>query len=135
MAKPSQCCLEYSKQVLFEEDEVKENVASQLNKVDAVEMMELELSYKKEGDLAKTPEGTIIKQPNISASIPQLLECIAELKANGYKVPDYPANPRNAEQEKVKAAYAKVLGSAVNPVLREGVFKLTFFLFCALQNY
>ena len=87
------------------------------------------------GELAKTPEGNIIKLPNISASIPQLLECIAELKANGYKVPDYPANPRNAEEEKIKSAYAKVLGSAVNPVLREGVFKLTFFLFCALQNY
>ena len=118
MARPSQCCLEYSKQVLFEEDEVKENVARQLNKVDAVEMMEL--SYEKEGDLAKTPEGTIIKQPNISASIPELLECIAELKANGYNVPDYPANPRNAEEEKIKAAYAKVLGSAGNPFLREG---------------
>ena len=132
MAKPSQCCLEYSKQVLFEEEAFKEDVARQLNKVDAVEMMH---AYEKEGDLAKTPEGTIIKLPYISASIPQLLECITELKANGYKVPDYPANPRNAEEEKIKAAYAKVLGSAVNPVLREGVFKLTFFLFCALQNY
>jgi len=72
------------------------------------------------GDLAKTPEGNIIKLPNISASIPQLLECIAELQAKGYNVPDYPANPKNAEEEAVKATYAKVLGSAVNPVLREG---------------
>jgi len=72
------------------------------------------------GELAKTPEGNIIKLPNISASIPQLLECIAELQAKGYNVPDYPANPKNAEEEKIKATYAKVLGSAVNPVLREG---------------
>ena len=121
MVKPSQCCLEYSKQVLFEEDEVKENVAWQLNKVDAVEMMEL--SYEKEGDPAKTPEGTIIKQPNISASLPQLLECIAELKANGYNVPDYPANPKNAEEEKIKAAYPKVFGAVC-----EGMCKITFFI-------
>ena len=73
------------------------------------------------GELAKTPEGNIIKLPNISASIPQLLECIAELQAKGYNVPDYPANPQNAEEEAIKATYAKVLGSAVNPVLREGV--------------
>ena len=53
----------------------------------------------------------------------QLLECIAELQANGYNVPDYPANPRNGKEEKIKAAYAKVLGSTVNPVLCEGVFK------------
>jgi len=72
------------------------------------------------GELAKTPEGNIIKLPNISASIPQLLECIAELQAKGYNVPDYPANPKNAEEEAIKATYAKVLGSAVNPVLREG---------------
>merc|ERR1712241_1549213 len=72
------------------------------------------------GELAKTPEGNIIKLPNISASIPQLLECIAELQAKGYDVPDYPANPKNAEEEAIKAVYAKVLGSAVNPVLREG---------------
>jgi len=72
------------------------------------------------GELAKTPEGNIIKLPNISASIPQLLECIAELQAKGYNVPDYPANPQNAEEEAIKATYAKVLGSAVNPVLREG---------------
>merc|ERR1712038_1313492 len=72
------------------------------------------------GKLAKTPEGNIIKLPNISASIPQLLECIAELQGKGYNVPNYPANPKNAEEEAIKATYAKVLGSAVNPVLREG---------------
>merc|ERR1711936_51452 len=69
---------------------------------------------------AKTPEGNIIKLPNVSASIPQLLECIAELQAKGFNVPDYPANPKNAEEEAIKGVYAKVLGSAVNPVLREG---------------
>merc|ERR1712212_1446377 len=72
------------------------------------------------GELAKTPEGNIIKLPNISASVPQLVECIAELQAKGYKVPDYPANPKNEEEQKIKDTYAKVLGSAVNPVLREG---------------
>ncbi|MEM1109873.1 MAG: NADP-dependent isocitrate dehydrogenase [Planctomycetota bacterium] len=72
------------------------------------------------GELAKTPAANIIKLPNISASIPQLTACIAELQAHGYNVPDYPANPQNADEEAIKAAYAKVLGSAVNPVLREG---------------
>jgi len=72
------------------------------------------------GELAKTPDGNIIKLPNISASIPQLTECIAELQAKGYNVPKYPANPQNAEEEAIKATYSKVLGSAVNPVLREG---------------
>lgn len=72
------------------------------------------------GELAKTPEGNIIKTPNISASIPQLLECIAELQSKGYNVPDYPANPKTPEEEQIKATYSKVLGSAVNPVLREG---------------
>jgi isocitrate dehydrogenase len=72
------------------------------------------------GELAKTPEGNIIKLPNISASIPQLLECIAELQAKGYNVPDYPADPKNDQEKAIKATYAKVLGSAVNPVLREG---------------
>lgn len=72
------------------------------------------------GALAKTPEGNIIKLPNISASVPQLVECIAELQAKGYNVPNYPAIPKNAEEQKIKDTYAKVLGSAVNPVLREG---------------
>ncbi|MEO9852788.1 MAG: NADP-dependent isocitrate dehydrogenase [Reichenbachiella sp.] len=72
------------------------------------------------GDLAKTPEANIIKLPNISASIPQLQAAIKELQAKGYKLPNYPADPKNDEEKKIKAAYAKVLGSAVNPVLREG---------------
>ncbi|UYM15786.1 NADP-dependent isocitrate dehydrogenase [Endozoicomonas euniceicola] len=72
------------------------------------------------GDLAKTPEANIIKLPNISASIPQLNAAIKELQAHGYDVPDYPEEPQNPAQEAIKARYAKVLGSAVNPVLREG---------------
>ncbi len=72
------------------------------------------------GELAKTPEANIIKLPNISASIPQLTATIEELQAHGYAVPDYPANPHNDEEQAIKATYAKVLGSAVNPVLREG---------------
>ena len=72
------------------------------------------------GDLAKTPEANIIKTPNISASIPQLEEAIEELQAKGYDVPNYPAEPKNAEEEEIKKRYAVVLGSAVNPVLREG---------------
>jgi isocitrate dehydrogenase len=72
------------------------------------------------GMMAKSPRANIIKLPNISASIPQLNEAISELQAKGYAIPDYPANPSNEAEEKVKAQYAKVLGSAVNPVLREG---------------
>lgn len=72
------------------------------------------------GDLAKTPEANIIKLPNISASVPQLIACIKELQSQGYKLPDYPAEPKTAEEESIKAAYDKVKGSAVNPVLREG---------------
>jgi isocitrate dehydrogenase len=72
------------------------------------------------GELAKKPEANIIKLPNISASIPQLNAAIKELQQAGYDVPDYHSDPENEEQAKHKAAYAKVLGSAVNPVLREG---------------
>lgn len=72
------------------------------------------------GELAKTPEANIIKLPNISASIPQLTAAIAELQAQGYDIPDYPADPQNEAEAAIKARYAKVLGSAVNPVLREG---------------
>lgn len=72
------------------------------------------------GALATTPEANIIKLPNISASIPQLAETIAELQAKGYAVPNYPADPQNDAEKEIKAKYAKVLGSAVNPVLREG---------------
>ena len=72
------------------------------------------------GQLATTPDANIIKLPNISASIPQLKAAIAELQKAGYNIPNYPDSPANADEEKIKAAYAKVLGSAVNPVLREG---------------
>ena len=72
------------------------------------------------GELCKTAEANVIKLPNISASIPQLAAAIAELKAKGFDLPDYPAEPKNDEEKATQAAYAKVLGSAVNPVLREG---------------
>ncbi len=72
------------------------------------------------GQLAKTPEANIIKLPNISASVPQLNEAIKELQTKGYDIPDFPADPKNEEEAEIKAKYAKVLGSAVNPVLREG---------------
>ncbi|MDH3300588.1 MAG: NADP-dependent isocitrate dehydrogenase [Acidimicrobiia bacterium] len=72
------------------------------------------------GQLALTPEANIIKLPNISASIPQMRAAIAELQAAGYAIPDYPDEPSNDEEKAVKAAYDKVKGSAVNPVLREG---------------
>ncbi|MEL6590009.1 MAG: NADP-dependent isocitrate dehydrogenase [Bacteroidota bacterium] len=72
------------------------------------------------GELAKTPEANIIKLPNISASIPQLKACVAELQGQGYALPDYPEEPQNDEERKVKAIYDTIKGSAVNPVLREG---------------
>ena len=72
------------------------------------------------GELAKTPLANIIKLPNISASIPQLQDAIRELKAQGYDLPDFPEEPRNEAERDVRNRYAKVLGSAVNPVLREG---------------
>jgi len=72
------------------------------------------------GDLAKTPEANIIKLPNVSASIPQLQAAIKELQSHGYALPDFPEVATNAQEEATKARYAKVLGSAVNPVLREG---------------
>ena len=72
------------------------------------------------GQLALKPEANIIKLPNISASIPQLRAAIKELQGKGFAVPDYPENPANDEEKDIKARYARVLGSAVNPVLREG---------------
>jgi len=72
------------------------------------------------GDLAKTPEANIIKLPNISASIPQLRAAIKELQALGYDIPDYPEDAISDAEKSIKLRYAKVLGSAVNPVLREG---------------
>ena len=72
------------------------------------------------GELAKTPAANIVKLPNISASVPQLREAIAELQSHGYDVPDYPAEPADDAERAIQARYAAVLGSAVNPVLREG---------------
>lgn len=72
------------------------------------------------GELAKQPGANIIKLPNISASVPQLNAAIKELQSQGYDIPDYPAEPKNAAEEEIKLRYARVLGSAVNPVLREG---------------
>jgi len=72
------------------------------------------------GKMVKTPEANIIKLPNISASIPQLKAAIAELKEKGYNLPDFPEEPKNSEEEEIKSRYSKCLGSAVNPVLREG---------------
>ncbi len=72
------------------------------------------------GELAKQPEANIIKLPNISASVPQLEEAIAELQQQGYAVPNYPSEPKNEEENVIQKKYSKVLGSAVNPVLREG---------------
>ena len=72
------------------------------------------------GELAKKPEANIIKLPNISASIPQLTDAIEELQAKGYKIPDYPSEPKNDSEKEIKSRYDKIKGSAVNPVLREG---------------
>ncbi|MDF3066263.1 MAG: icd2 [Polyangiaceae bacterium] len=72
------------------------------------------------GKLTLEPEANIIKLPNISASVPQLKECIAELQAHGYAVPDYPESPKSDAEKDAKARYDRVKGSAVNPVLREG---------------
>ncbi len=72
------------------------------------------------GVLAKTPEANIVKLPNISASLPQLQAALEELRSKGYDLPDYPEDPQNAAEAEIKERYSKVLGSAVNPVLREG---------------
>ncbi len=72
------------------------------------------------GDLARTPEANIIKLPNISASIPQLQEAIAELQKKGYDIPAYPEEAKNDAERQLQGRFSKVLGSAVNPVLREG---------------
>lgn len=72
------------------------------------------------GELAKTPAANIIKLPNISASIPQLTAAIRELQSQGFDVPDFPEEPSTAADKDIRSRYAKVLGSAVNPVLREG---------------
>ncbi|WP_417750189.1 NADP-dependent isocitrate dehydrogenase [Rosistilla oblonga] len=72
------------------------------------------------GELAKTPEANIIKLPNVSASIPQLNAAISELQQHGYELPNFPAEPKTDAEQEIRDRYAKVLGSAVNPVLREG---------------
>jgi len=72
------------------------------------------------GKMVKTPEANIIKLPNISASIPQLKAAIAELQEKGYDLPDFPEEPQTDEEKEIKTRYSKCLGSAVNPVLREG---------------
>src|SRR5690606_41758245 len=72
-------------------------------------------------ELATSPEANIIKLPNISASVPQLKAAIAELQALGYDIPNYPEDPQTDEEKEVRARYGKVLGSAVNPVLREEI--------------
>ncbi len=72
------------------------------------------------GELAKSPDANIIKLPNISASVPQLIAAIEELQSQGFNIPDYPAEPRDDAERAIRDRYAKVLGSAVNPVLREG---------------
>ena len=72
------------------------------------------------GELTQNPDANIIKLPNVSASIPQLKTAIKELQNKGYKIPDYPEEPKTDEEKKLKERFAKVLGSAVNPVLREG---------------
>ncbi|WP_416867383.1 MAG: NADP-dependent isocitrate dehydrogenase [Imperialibacter sp.] len=72
------------------------------------------------GELAKTPEANIIKLPNVSASMPQLVAAIKELQSKGYNLPDYPTEPKSDEEKDIKVRYGKVMGSAVNPVLREG---------------
>ncbi|WP_047238778.1 NADP-dependent isocitrate dehydrogenase, partial [Chromobacterium subtsugae] len=72
------------------------------------------------GKLTLQPEANIIKLPNISASVAQLAACVKELQSKGYNVPDYPENPANDAEKAIKDRYSKCLGSAVNPVLREG---------------
>lgn len=88
-----------------------DNLTEDQKQVDALSVL---------GDLAKTPDANIIKLPNVSASIPQLNVVIKELKDHGFDIPDFPMEPKNEEEKKIKMRYAKILGSAVNPVLREG---------------
>jgi len=80
----------------------------------------IEDELSKLGELAKQPDGNIVKLPNVSASVPQLKETIAELQDKGYNIPNYPDAPTNDAEKELKERFSKVLGSAVNPVLREG---------------
>ena len=72
------------------------------------------------GALVQQPHANVMKLPNISASIPQIHACIAELQSKGYAVPNYPEEPQGSEEQEIKARYDRIKGSAVNPVLREG---------------
>lgn len=83
-------------------------------------MGKAEDELSKLGEVVLQSDGNIIKLPNISASVGQLKDCIAELQGQGYDIPDFPENPANAEEEAIRAKYNTCLGSAVNPVLREG---------------
>jgi len=83
-------------------------------------MGKAEDELSKLGELVLKPEANIIKLPNISASVGQLKDCIAELQSQGYDIPNYPENPSNDEEKEIQAKYSTCLGSAVNPVLREG---------------
>jgi len=80
----------------------------------------IEDELTKLGELAKQPDGNIVKLPNVSASVPQLIETIKELQEKGFDIPSYPENPSNEAEADIKERFQKVLGSAVNPVLREG---------------
>jgi isocitrate dehydrogenase len=93
-------------------------IANFPEKLDAKQRINDELTEL--GELATRPEANIMKLPNISASIPQLKAAIKELQGKGYNVPDYPDNPTTDAEKEIKARYAKVFGSVVNPVLREG---------------
>lgn len=93
-------------------------LASFADQLDADKQVEDDLA--KLAELATSPEANIIKLPNISASIPQLKAAIAELQALGYNIPNYPEDPQTEAEKDARARYGKVLGSAVNPVLREG---------------
>ena len=84
------------------------------------EDQKVEDSLSELGKLATTPEANIIKLPNVSASVPQLKTAITELQSHGYAVPNFPEEPSNDAEVAIKAKYSKILGSAVNPVLREG---------------
>ncbi len=93
-------------------------IAAFNDSLDSNQKIDDDLAYL--GQVVLEPEGNIIKLPNISASIPQLKACIAELQSKGYNLPDYPENPANDEEKAIHDKYAGCLGSAVNPVLREG---------------
>jgi len=77
-------------------------------------------ALKELGELTNKPDTNIIKLPNVSASIPQLKEAVAELQSQGFDIPAYPEDPQSEEETSVQTRYSKILGSAVNPVLREG---------------